>query len=144
LRKRSGTTTTSSRPTPLKTAFSAPSSTGRIACRCAGVRLHPDGHEVDGVFTLEEFRGRGLARLVVQALIDACGHEELYMGFDPATDQLLQNVRVCPHPRGPAAEDDPGAVPVLLRRDGRVQTVCPMRRGGRWWVNGVGCRQHTG
>ncbi len=26
---------------------------------CAGVRRHPDGHEVDGVFTLEEFRGRG-------------------------------------------------------------------------------------
>ena len=49
---------------------------------CAGVRLHPDGHEVDGVFTLEEFRGRGLARFVVQALIDACGHEDLYMLFD--------------------------------------------------------------
>jgi len=27
--------------------------------RCAGSRLHPDGHEVDSVFTLEEFRGRG-------------------------------------------------------------------------------------
>ena len=33
----------------------------------ARCRLHPDGHEVDGVFTLEEFRGRGLARFVVQA-----------------------------------------------------------------------------
>ncbi|MCX6700050.1 MAG: hypothetical protein NTV68_09005 [Methanomicrobiales archaeon] len=30
-------------------------------------RLHPDGHEVDGVFTWEEFRGLGLARIVVQA-----------------------------------------------------------------------------
>ena len=45
----------------------------------ARCRLHPDGHEVDGVFTLEEFRGRGLARFVVQALINACGHEVLYM-----------------------------------------------------------------
>ena len=35
----------------------------------ARCRLHPDGHEVDGVFTLEEYRGRGLARIVVQALI---------------------------------------------------------------------------
>ncbi|MEI7434958.1 MAG: GNAT family N-acetyltransferase [Methanomicrobiales archaeon] len=47
-----------------------------VVVRC---RQHPDGHEVDGVFTLEEFRGHDLARLVMQALIDACGYEELYM-----------------------------------------------------------------
>jgi len=50
--------------------------THAAVARC---RLHPDGHEIDGVFTLEEFRGRGLFRLVVQALIDARGHEVLYM-----------------------------------------------------------------
>jgi len=52
--------------------------------------LHPDGHEVDGVFTLEEYRGRGLARFVVQALVDACGHEELYMPFN-----TLQRISFC-------------------------------------------------
>jgi len=46
------------RPTSQKTAYSAPSSTGRIAA-VARCRLQPDGHEDDGVFTLDEFRGRG-------------------------------------------------------------------------------------
>jgi len=75
--------------------------------RCANARLHKDEHEVDGVFTLEEFRGHGLARFVVQALIDACGHEVLYMhstlqpisvymtfGFVPIPeDQLSRMIR---------------------------------------------------
>ena len=52
--------------------------TGPLAA-VARCRLHPDGHEGDGVFTLDEYRGRGLARLVVHALVDACGHEVLYM-----------------------------------------------------------------
>ncbi|MEI7433078.1 MAG: hypothetical protein WCJ93_02365 [Methanomicrobiales archaeon] len=43
-------------PTPPKTAYSSLSSTGRIAS-AARYRLHPDWHEADGVFTLEEFRG---------------------------------------------------------------------------------------
>jgi nucleotide-binding universal stress UspA family protein/GNAT superfamily N-acetyltransferase len=46
------------------------------AARC---RRHPDGLEVDAVYTPDEYRGRGYARLVVRALVDACGNEPLYM-----------------------------------------------------------------
>jgi nucleotide-binding universal stress UspA family protein/predicted GNAT family acetyltransferase len=46
------------------------------AARC---RQHPDGLEVDAVFVPDDFRGRGYARMVVRALIDACGGEPLYM-----------------------------------------------------------------
>jgi nucleotide-binding universal stress UspA family protein/predicted GNAT family acetyltransferase len=45
----------------------------------ARCRRHPGGLEVDGIFTLEEFRGRGYAREVMEELISACGREPLYM-----------------------------------------------------------------
>jgi nucleotide-binding universal stress UspA family protein/N-acetylglutamate synthase-like GNAT family acetyltransferase len=45
----------------------------------ARCRRHPDGLEVDGVFTLEEFQGRGYAREVMEELLRACGREPLYM-----------------------------------------------------------------
>ncbi|KUG20669.1 MAG: GNAT family N-acetyltransferase [Methanomicrobiaceae archaeon] len=45
----------------------------------ARCKRHPDGLEVDGVFTPEEFRGRGFARKAVEALIAGCGNETLYM-----------------------------------------------------------------
>ncbi len=40
---------------------------------------HPDGNEMDCVFTPDAYRGRGLARLAVRALLDACGHETIYI-----------------------------------------------------------------
>jgi len=40
---------------------------------------HPGGLEMDCVFTLDEFRGYGYARNVVQALLDACGKEPIYI-----------------------------------------------------------------
>lgn len=46
------------------------------AARC---RRHPDGLEVDAVYTPDHYRGRGYARMVVRALVDACGNEPLYM-----------------------------------------------------------------
>jgi GNAT superfamily N-acetyltransferase len=46
------------------------------AARC---RRHPDGLEVDAVYTPDQYRGRGYARRVVRALVDACGNEPLYM-----------------------------------------------------------------
>lgn len=46
------------------------------AARC---RRHPDGLEVDAVYTPDQYRGRGYARMVVRALVDACGNEPLYM-----------------------------------------------------------------
>ncbi|WP_165394820.1 GNAT family N-acetyltransferase [Methanofollis fontis] len=45
----------------------------------ARCRRHPDGFEVDGVFTSPGFRGRGYARHAVEALLDACGTDDLYM-----------------------------------------------------------------
>ncbi|HNI41324.1 MAG TPA: GNAT family N-acetyltransferase [Methanoregulaceae archaeon] len=45
----------------------------------ARCKRHPDGLEVDGVFTLDDFRGRGYARDVMQPLVSACGNEILYM-----------------------------------------------------------------
>lgn len=40
---------------------------------------HPDGLEMDCVFTPEKHRGKGYARIVVEALLDACGHEPIYI-----------------------------------------------------------------
>jgi nucleotide-binding universal stress UspA family protein len=45
----------------------------------ARCRRHPDGLEVDGVFTLDDFRGRGYARDVMDPLVASCGREDLYM-----------------------------------------------------------------
>ncbi|MHC1630458.1 MAG: GNAT family N-acetyltransferase [Methanoculleaceae archaeon] len=45
----------------------------------ARCRRHPDGLEVDGVFTPAEYRGRGYARRAVAALVSECGREPLYM-----------------------------------------------------------------
>jgi nucleotide-binding universal stress UspA family protein/GNAT superfamily N-acetyltransferase len=46
------------------------------AARC---RRHPDGLEVDAVFTPDQYRGRGYARMAVRELVDTCGNEPLYM-----------------------------------------------------------------
>ena len=45
----------------------------------ARCRRHPDGLEVDGVFTGERFRNRGYAHKAVEALVSACGGTTLYM-----------------------------------------------------------------
>jgi hypothetical protein len=49
------------------------------AVSVARCRLHPDGHEVDGVFTPVAFRGHGYADAAVWGLIEACGSDILYM-----------------------------------------------------------------
>ncbi len=50
-------------------------------------RRHPDGCEVDAVFTPERFRRRGYARRVVGGLVEGCCHEDLFMyavaGLEP-------------------------------------------------------------
>jgi nucleotide-binding universal stress UspA family protein/GNAT superfamily N-acetyltransferase len=45
----------------------------------ARCRRHLDGLEVDAVYTPDQYRGRGYARMVVRALVDACGNEPLFM-----------------------------------------------------------------
>lgn len=69
------------------------------AARC---RRHPGGLEVDAVFVPEEYRGMGYARLAVEALVDSCGNEPLFMhatlgltgfygtfGFSPIPEHAL-------------------------------------------------------
>jgi len=45
----------------------------------ARCRRHPDGLEVDGIYVPDDYRDRGYARKAVQALVEACGSEPLYM-----------------------------------------------------------------
>jgi GNAT superfamily N-acetyltransferase len=45
----------------------------------ARCRRHPDGYEVDGIFTPPEYRGRGYAKKAVAALVEACHNDVLYM-----------------------------------------------------------------
>lgn len=52
---------------------------GGKAVSLARCRRHPDGLEVDAVFTPVVHRGHGYANLTVRALVEACGHEMLYM-----------------------------------------------------------------
>ncbi len=68
----------------------------------ARCKRHPDGYEIDGIFTWKEFRGNGYARKAIGALIEGCGNETLYMyavsslvnfyfsfGFVPVREQEL-------------------------------------------------------
>lgn len=59
----------------------------RTLVALAQCRRHPDGYEVDAVFTPVPFRGRGYARRVVAGLVEACHNEDLYMyavaGLEP-------------------------------------------------------------
>jgi len=52
---------------------------GNALVSVARCRRHPDGYEVDGVFTPEDLRGHGYAKLAVAALVEACHHDLLYM-----------------------------------------------------------------
>jgi len=45
----------------------------------ARCKRHPDGYEVDGVYTPPEHRGHGYAKKVVGALVEACHNDLLYM-----------------------------------------------------------------
>ena len=49
------------------------------AVSVARCRKHPDGFEVDAVFTPENFRGHGYAHAVMRGLVEACGGDTLYM-----------------------------------------------------------------
>jgi PAS domain S-box-containing protein len=75
--------------------------TGTIVA-LARCRRHPDGLEVDGIFTLPAFRSKGYSRLAVGALVEACHNDDLYMhavtgltafyrsfGFEPIAEQVL-------------------------------------------------------
>ncbi len=93
----------------------------------ARCRRHPDGLEVDGVFTPEEFRGRGYAGRAVAALVAACGDAVLYMH---ATRELVSFYRIF----GFAPISEKELPPTIRERYvfalGNMEgsNVCPMRR----------------
>jgi predicted GNAT family N-acyltransferase len=71
----------------------------------ARCRRHPDGCEVDGIFTPQKHRKSGHSRLAVGALVEACHNEDLYMyavrhltgfyaqfGFAPVPEKSLPPV----------------------------------------------------
>jgi GNAT superfamily N-acetyltransferase len=45
----------------------------------ARCRRHPDGMDVDGIFTPVEHRRKGYSRIAVGALVEACHNDDLYM-----------------------------------------------------------------
>jgi predicted GNAT family acetyltransferase len=49
------------------------------AVSVARCRKHPDGFEVDAVFTPSAHRGHGYAHAVMWGLVEACGHDTLSM-----------------------------------------------------------------
>lgn len=52
---------------------------GKRLVSLARCRHHPDGMEVDGVYTPEEFRSRGYSHMALDALVEACHNDDLYM-----------------------------------------------------------------
>jgi N-acetylglutamate synthase-like GNAT family acetyltransferase len=51
---------------------------GNLAATARCTR-HPKGLEMDCVFTLDEYRGRGYARMAVELLLSECGSEKIYI-----------------------------------------------------------------
>jgi signal transduction histidine kinase len=50
-----------------------------LAVSVGRCRKHPDGYEVDAVFTPSDQRGHGYASAVMWGLVEACGNDVLYM-----------------------------------------------------------------
>jgi len=58
--------------------------TGTLLAGVARCSRFPDGFTVDGVYVLEEYRHRGLARLIMRRLIEECGRDgALYLFAKP-------------------------------------------------------------
>jgi N-acetylglutamate synthase-like GNAT family acetyltransferase len=78
-----------------------------ILAATARYTRHPDGVEMDCVFSSEKYRGKGYARKAVEALLRACGSEQIFihstlvlisfyktLGFVPIPEeQLPQSIR---------------------------------------------------
>jgi nucleotide-binding universal stress UspA family protein len=104
----------------------------RTLAAVAMFRRHPDGCEVDAVFTPVPLRGRGYARRVMAGLVEACHNEDLYMyavaGLEPfyATFGFVQ-----------IPQTD---LPLTIRArydwavgDMEAAQVTPMRRRAGWY-----------
>jgi GNAT superfamily N-acetyltransferase len=102
-----------------------------ILAATARYTRHPDGVEMDCVFSSEKYRGKGYARMAVEALLQLCGSEPIFihstlvliafyktLGFVPIPEEELprsirerflfcfgemQGCNVCPMTREPDA-----------------------------------------
>ncbi len=59
---------------------------------------HPDGREMDNVFTLDEFRGKGYARKAVELLLEKCGNKTIYIHSTLALIQFYASLGFTPIP----------------------------------------------
>lgn len=79
----------------------------RTLAATARLTRHPDGNEMDCVFTRDDYRGKGLARTAIKALLNICGRERIFihstialiafyrtLGWTPIPEnQLPQSIR---------------------------------------------------
>lgn len=92
-------------------------------------KRHTDGIEVDGVFTWEEFRGKGYARMAMEALVSACGDNDLYMHATLPLVTFYKSLGFTPIP-------EKELPPTIRERyawaigDMGGSDVCPMKRIG--------------
>jgi N-acetylglutamate synthase and related acetyltransferases len=70
---------------------------GRLAAtaRCT---QHQDGREMDNVFTLDEYRGKGYARRAVEMLLEHCGSETIYIHSTLPLIQFYKSLGFSPIP----------------------------------------------
>lgn len=93
---------------------------------------HTDGNEMDCVFVSEKFRGKGYARIAVNALLAACGNEPIYIHSTLVLIGFYKSLGWVPIPEG--------ELPRSIRERfifcfGEMEgcNACPMKRvpGGR-------------
>jgi GNAT superfamily N-acetyltransferase len=100
---------------------------GGEAVSLARCRRHPDGFEVDAIFTPERHRGHGYASAAVWGLVEACGHDPLYM-------HSVRNLTGFYAHYGFVAIPEGELPPTIRERyawaegDMEAANVCPMRR----------------
>jgi N-acetylglutamate synthase-like GNAT family acetyltransferase len=61
---------------------------------------HPDGREMDNVFTLDEFRGKGYARMAVELLLAQCGSKTIYIHSTLTLVHFYKTLGFIPIPEG--------------------------------------------
>ena len=88
---------------------------------------HPDGAEMDCVFVPDEHRGKGYARMAVEALLKACGSEPIFIHSTLVLISFYRTLGFVPIPEG--------ELPQSIRERfifcfGEMAgcNVCPMRR----------------
>jgi N-acetylglutamate synthase-like GNAT family acetyltransferase len=101
---------------------------GNLAATARFTR-HPDGAEMDCVFVPEQYRGKGYARSAVEALIQQCGSETIYIHSTIVLIQFYKTFRFSPIPE----EKLPRSIRErFLFCFGEMEgcNVCPMVRNG--------------